>query len=257
MFIVKFLGGAKKSFPKDNLEIDKSDVSVQELIDMLLEINTDDYPNLDTDNVLIAINGSDSSAMDGRSTIIKNNDVVSIIPVIHGGLSKKITFECAKHQVQVIEIKGHKLIDVQFIDNLRKKYPELTLQAVSSGFILNRYHLKKIISLSFESKKNDVLLSNKFEIDILMRFALTTQIASAIKQVGIKSKDNFILIAIGDKKILDLLYRELLPMSVFIFSKNSDSYIKKYFKITKKHVDSVHSKTPLEDILVEKAAILF
>ena len=257
MFIVKFLGGAKKSFPKDNLEIDKSDVSIQELIDMLLEINTDDYPNLDTDNVLIAINGSDSSAMDGRSTIIKNNDVVSIIPVIHGGLSKKITFECDNHQVQVIEIKGHKLIDVQFIDNLRKKYPELTLQAVSSSFILNRYHLKKIISLSFESKKNDVLLSNKFEIDILMRFALTTQIAGAIKQVGIKPKDNFILIAIGDKKILNLLYRELLPMSVFIFSKNSDLHVKKYFKITKKHVDSVHSKTPLEDILVEKAAILF
>ena len=257
MFTVKFLGGAKKSFPKDSLDIDKSAVSIQELIDMLLELNTDDYPKLDTDNVLIAINGSDSSAMDGRSTIIKNNDVVSIIPVIHGGLSKKITFECAKHQVQVIEIKGHKLIDVQFIDNLRKKYPGLTLQAVSSSFVLNRYHLKKIISLSFESKKNNVLLSNKFEIDILMRFALTTQIANAIKQVGIKSKDNFILIAIGDKKILNLLYRELLPMSVFIFSKNSDSHVKKYFKITKKHIDSVHSKTPLEDILVEKAAILF
>ncbi|MCH9658622.1 MoaD/ThiS family protein [archaeon] len=257
MFIVKFLGGAKKSFPKDKLEIDKSDVSIQELIDMLLEINTDDYPELDTDNVLIAINGSDSSAMDGKSTIIKNNDVVSIIPVIHGGSSKKIIFECDNHQVQVIEIKGHKLIDVQFIDNLRKKYPDLILQAVSSSFILNRYHLKKIISLSFESKKNDVLLSNKFEIDILMRFALTTQIASAIKQVGIKSKDNFILIAIGDKKILNLLYLELLPMSLFIFSKNSDLHVKKYFKITKKHVDSIHSKTPLEDILVEKAAILF
>ena len=89
-----------------------------------------------------------------------------------------------------------------------------------------------------------------------MRFALTAQISNAIKQVGIKPKDNFILIAIGNKKILNLLHGELLPISESIFSKNPNLYLKKYFKITKKHVDSIHSKTPLEDILVEKAAIL-
>ncbi|QMU53812.1 MAG: thiamine biosynthesis protein ThiS [Nitrosopumilus sp.] len=257
MFTVKFVGGAKKSFPEEYVKIDKSDMSIQELIDLLLELKLDDTPKLDTDNALIAINGSDSSAMDGKSTKIKNNDVVSIIPVIHGGASEKITFECAKQQIQVLEIKGQKSIDVKFIDDLRKKYPRLVLQAVSSSFILNNYHLQKIISLSFESKKNGVLLSNKFEIDILMRFALTTQISSAIKQVGIKPKDNFILIAIGNKKILNLLYRELLPMTEILFSKNPSLYLKRHFKITKKHVNSIHSKTPLEDILVEKAAILF
>jgi molybdopterin converting factor small subunit/tRNA threonylcarbamoyladenosine modification (KEOPS) complex Cgi121 subunit len=257
MFTVKFIGGAKKSFPKEHLKIDKSDMSIQELIDLLLELKPDDTPKLDTDNALIAINGSDSSAMDGKSTKIKNNDVVSIIPVIHGGSSKKITFECAKQQIQVLEIKGQKSIDVKFIDHLRKKYPRLTLQAVSSSFILNNYHLKKIISLSFESKKDGILLSNKFEIDILMRFALTTQISNAIKQVGIKPKANFILIAIGNKKILNSLYRELLPMTETLFSKDPNLYLKKHFKITKKHVNTIHSKTPLEDILVEKAAILF
>jgi tRNA threonylcarbamoyladenosine modification (KEOPS) complex Cgi121 subunit/molybdopterin converting factor small subunit len=257
MFTVKFLGGAKKSFPKEHLKIDKSDISIQELIDLLLELKPVDSPKLDTDNVLIAINGFDSSAMDGKSTKIKNNDVVSIIPVIHGGSSKKIIFECAKKQIQAIEIKGQKSIDVKFIDDLRKRHPGLVLQAISSNFILNNYHLKKIISLSFESKKNNILLSNKLEIDILMRFALTTQISNAIKQVGIKPKSNFILIAIGNKKILNLLYDELLPMSETIFLKNHDLHLKKYFKITKKHVDSIHSNVPLEDILVEKAAILF
>ena len=153
MFTVKFIGGAKKSFPIEYLKIDKSDMPIQELIDLLLVLKPADSPKLDTDNVLIAINGSDSSAMDGKDTKIKNNDIVSIIPVIHGGSSKKITFECAKKQIQVIEIKGQKSINVEFIDNLRKKYPKLSLQAVSSNFILNSYHLKKIISLSFESKK--------------------------------------------------------------------------------------------------------
>ncbi len=257
MFTVKFVGGAKKSFPTEHLEIDKSDISIQELIDLLLELKPVDSPKLDTENVLIAINGADSSAMDGKSTKIKNNDLVSIIPVIHGGSSKKITFEYSKKQIQVIEIKGQKSINVKFIDDLRKKYPKILLQAISSNFILNNYHLKKIISLSLESKKNNNLLSNKLETDILMRFALTTQISDAIKNIGIKPKTNFILIAIGNKKILNSLYDELLPISVNIFSKNNDSYLKKYFKVTKKHVDSIYSKHPLEDILVEKAAILF
>ena len=256
MFTVKFVGGARKSFLTEQLKIDKSDISIQELIDLLLALKPADSPKFDTDNILIAINGSDSSAMDGKYTKIKNNDLVSIIPVIHGGSLKKITFENSKKQIQVIEIKGQKSINVKFIDNLRKKYPKIMLQAISSNFILNNYHLKKIISLSLESKKNDILLSNKLETDILMRFALTTQISDAIKNIGIKPDTNFILIAIGNKKNLNSLYDELLPISVNIFSKNNDLYLKKYFKITKKHVDSIYSKNPLEDILVEKAAIL-
>ena len=256
MFTVKFVGGAKKSFLTEQLEIDKSDISVQELLNLLLELKPVDSPKLDTENILIAINGVDSSAIDGKYTKIKNNDLISIIPVIHGGASKKITFQSSKKQIQVVEIKGQKSINVKFIDDLRKKYPKIVFQAISSKFILNNSHLKKIILLSLESKKNNILLSNKLEIDILMRFALTTQISDAIKNIGIKPNSNFILITIGNKKNLDLIYDELLPMSINIFSKNNELYLKKYFKISKKHLDSVYSKNPLEDILVEKAAVL-
>ena len=66
MFTVKFVGGARKSFLTEQLKIDKSDVSIQELIDLLLVLKPADSPKLDTDNILIAINGSDSSAMDGN-----------------------------------------------------------------------------------------------------------------------------------------------------------------------------------------------
>ena len=256
MFTVKFVGGAKKSFPIEHLKIDKSDITIQELITLLSELKPGDTPELDTDNILIAINGADSSAMDGKSTKIKDNDLVSIIPIIHGGSSKKFTFEFSKKQIQAIEIKGQKSIDVKFIDDLRKKYPKLLLQAVSSDFILNSYHFKKIISLSIESQKNNILLSNKLETDILMRFALTKQISDAIKNIGIRPKSNFVLIAMGNKKILNSLYEDLLPLSTNLFSKNNESFIKKHFKITKKHIDSVYSKNPLADILVEKAAVL-
>jgi len=256
MFTVKFVGGAKKSFPVEQLKIDQSNLSIQELINLLLELKPTDTPKLDTDNVLIAINGADSSAMDGKSTIIQENDLVSIIPVIHGGSSKKVNFEFSKKIIQVIEIKGQKSIDVKFIDDIRKKYPKITLQAVSSNYILNNYHLKKIISLSIESEKNNILLSNKLETDILMRFALTTQISDAIKNVGIKPNTNFTIIAIGNKKTLNSLYLELKPISILMFSKNNESFLKKRFKITAKHTDSIISKNPLADILVEKAAVL-
>ena len=256
MITVKLVGGAKKSFLTDKLQIEKSDISIQELIDLLLQLKSDDSPKLDIENILIAINGVDSSAMDGKSTVIKNNDVVSIIPVIHGGASKKLIYKISSKQIQIIQIKGQKTINVKFLDELRKKYPKIILQAVSSKFVLNNSHMKKILSLSLESQKTDILLSNKLETDILMRFALTKQISVAIETVGMKPKTDFILITIGNKAALDSLYEELSSSCVPLFSKNNERFLKKSFKISKKHLETVYSKTPLEDILVEKAAVL-
>ena len=142
MITVKFVGGAKKSFLSEQLMINESDITIQKLLDLLLEQKPDNTPDLDTQNILIAINGTDSSAMDGKSTKIKNNDLVSIIPVIHGGSSKKLSFEILKKQIQIVEIKYEKTIDVKFLDDLRKRYPKIHLQAVSSNFILNNNHLK-------------------------------------------------------------------------------------------------------------------
>ncbi len=256
MTMIKFVGGAKKSFFTDTLKIDKSDITIKELLDLLLELKPASTPNLDVENILIAINGVDSSALEGKMTKIKNDDVVSIIPVIHGGSPKRLIFNVSNKLVQVIEIQGQKQIDITYLDTLRKKFPGIKLQAISSNFILNIYHLKKIISLSVSSDKNNILLSTKFEMDILMRFAISSQISSAIDSTGIKSQQNFVLIALGNKKILDALYKELSFMSVKIFSKDNTLFIKKYFQITDKQLDTVLSKNPLEDILIEKAAIL-
>ena len=256
MITIKLVGGAKKSFNSEQLQIEKSDLSVNELLEHLIKIKPSNTSELDTENLLIAINGSDSSAMDGKDTIISNGDIVSIIPIIHGGSSKKLTFEIDRNQIHAIEIKGQKNIDIQFIDDLRKKYPKLKFQVISSNFVLNASHLKKILSISINAEKNNVLLSNKIETDILMRFASTLQISNAISSVGLKPSVNFILIAIGNKNYFNSMYSELSPLCVNLFLKNHESHIKKHFNISKKHIDSVYSKTPLEDILVEKASIL-
>ena len=256
MIIIKLIGGAKKSFNSEQLKIDKSDVSIQDLLELLLKLKPTDTSDFDVENILIAVNGSDSSAMEGKSTIIHDGDIVSIIPVIHGGASKKLIFGIEKKQIQVLEIRGQKTIGIQFIDDLRKKYPKIKFQAVSSNFILNPSHLKKILYLSINAENNNILLSNKIEIDILMRFAATLQISNAILSVGIKPSTNFILIAIGNKNSFSSLYAELSPLCINLFLKSNELFIKKHFNISKKYVDTVYSKTPLEDILVEKASIL-
>lgn len=256
MITVKFLGGAKKSFSAEQLSVDKSDITLDALLNYLISIKPKDTPTFDFQNTLIAINGVDSSSIDGNMTVLKNNDTVSIIPIIHGGSSNRIFLTVLKKTVQIMEIKGSKKIDVSFIDEMRKSFPKLTIQAISSEFVLNKSHAEKILFLSLTSQKNKNLLSNKLETDILMRFALTSQISDAIKLAGIKPRKNFILITIGNKKQLESLYQTLDEYTVNLFSKDYSLSLKKQFNFNKKQLDSILSKTPLEDLLLEKAAIL-
>jgi len=256
MVTVNLVGGAKKLFSSEKLELKIDTITIENLLDLLLKIKPKNTPDLDTNNILIAINGADSSSMDGKKTLVKNSDLVSIIPIIHGGANKKIVLNVGKKIVQIVEIKGSKKTDVSFLENLRKDFPKLKLQAISSKFILNSYHLKKILFISIKSEQENVLLSNKLETDILLRFAATKQIGDAILSVGIKPNTNFILIAIGSKTELEKLYRKLNSLIIGIFSKDNSPFLKKYFKITKKQLDSIYSKTPLEDLLIEKGAIL-
>ena len=228
MITIKLIGGAKKSFNSDQLQIDKFDISVNELLQLLLKTKPENTSEFDVENILIAINGSDSSAMNGKNTIVHDGDIVSIIPVIHGGSPKKLFFDIDKKQIQILEIHGQKTIDVKFIDDLRIKYPKIKFQAVSSKFILNLSHLKKILSISINADKNNILLSNKIETDILMRFAITLQISNAISSAGMKPATNFILIAIGNKNSFTSLYSELSSLCVNLFFKNHDLFIKKH-----------------------------
>ena len=74
------------------------------------------------------------------------------------------------------------------LNKLRMKFPNLVIQAISSKFLLNKSHIKKIISLSLLAKKHKTMLSKKLETDILLRFAGTTQINYAIEKAGLNSK---------------------------------------------------------------------
>ena len=53
MITIKLLGGAKKSFNSDQLQIDKSDISINELLELLLKLKPADTSDLDVENILI------------------------------------------------------------------------------------------------------------------------------------------------------------------------------------------------------------
>ena len=254
MIVIKLLGGAKKSFGKDLIQTDHDNITIAKLLEYLLAVKPNNTLDLDTKNILIAVNGADSSALSGHETILHSGDVVSIIPVIHGGA--RLQFKIISNNVELYCVKNHKGRNYAFLDNIRKQFPNIMLAGLSSKNLASISHAKKIISVSLYAKKHGLLLSKKLETDILLRFAATTQISLAIKMVGIEQQNDFIIIAIGKKSSLDNLHNLLKSnLTQINYAKNS-KHLEKQFKITQKHLDAVDSKFPLEDILVEKASIL-
>ena len=205
---------------------------------------------------MIAVNGIDTSALNGFETKLKPNDIVNIIPVIHGGSQQRMQFKILNQNIELFELKKFPNINDNLLVVLRTEFPNLVIQAVSSKFILNAEHVKKIISLSLEAKKHNMLLSKKLEMDILLRFAGTTQIADAINNLGIRKNHHFVLIAIGKKLSLNKLYQIISPDLINLFTNNHPTKLKRYFNISNNNIASINSKTPLEDLLIEKASIL-
>ena len=255
MIIVNFIGGARKSFQTDSLEITQNIETISELITYLISQKPENTPDFDGKNLLIAVNGVDSSALAGIDTKLNSNDVVNIIPIIHGGSKTNVSFDVNNHKIGLFEINKSNSNKDYFL-SLRKKFPKLYLQAISSKFILDKEHTKKIISISINKKLKNQLLSEKLETDLLLRFASTTQINDAIKNVGLSKSQNFILIAIGSKSYQKKLSEIINDDLDIIFKKNNQKFLKKYFQISSQTLNSIESKTPLTDLLVEKASIL-
>ena len=55
---------------------------------------------------------------------------------------------------------------------------------------------------------------------------------------------------------LNKLHKRILPNLTNSSSYTNPKTLEDYFKISKKNIDTINSKTPLEDLLTEKASIL-
>jgi len=257
MITIKLLGGAKRSFLSDKLEVEKETITVANLLEYLQKSIPKNMPFLDIQNILVAVNGVDSSALEGGSTVVKNGDIISIIPIVHGGSIRRLGFRFGRDCVELARLK--KTDDpISFLETLRQKYPDLAIQGIYSRYVVSVRHAKKVVGISLAARKSGVLLSNKIETDVLMRFAFTTQINDAIKKVGLQRGHDFILIIIGKKSSINRLVQQikhlLQPFEPLI---GNSKFMEKEYLITKKQLDCIISKTPLEDLLSEKSAVLF
>ncbi len=255
LITVKFLGGAKKSFRADSMPVEKDELTVQELLDYLLAKKPDETMEFDAANTIVAINGADSAITGGKSAPIRSGDTVSIIPVIHGG-SPRVRLKAGKN-AEIFSVRRDGDSNVQFLDCLRKEFPRLAIQAISADYVMGRSHVQRILLISLYAQKHGIMLSKKLETDMLMRFAGTNQISYAISKVGIAKKDRFLLVAVGPGAMLDRMHHTLRPQLDASPPKKNEGFLMKEFGITKTHIRAVESRVPLEDILVERAAVLF
>ncbi len=84
MIDIKLLGGIRKVAGKPNLVLDKHIASVSEILGFLRQ-NLIDPTNFDADNILVTINGADSSLLSHDENIVKSGDTVKIVTIVHGG----------------------------------------------------------------------------------------------------------------------------------------------------------------------------
>ena len=105
MIIVKFLGGSRKIFGTSEITIEDKGFSLRKLIEYLQTKKSDESMIFDTKNTIFAINGTDSSVLEGLETQLNQNDIVSIIPIIHGGNIRRIIFSEFPKTVELFFMK--------------------------------------------------------------------------------------------------------------------------------------------------------
>jgi molybdopterin converting factor small subunit len=84
LITLKLLGGVKFAVGKNSVVIDKSQSTVKEIIEELKN-EVIEPKILNEKNLMVSVNGIDSSVTGGKETVIKTGDVITIVTIIHGG----------------------------------------------------------------------------------------------------------------------------------------------------------------------------
>ena len=69
---------------KNSIVIDKPQSTVKEIIEELKN-QSRNTKILNEQNLIITVNGVDSSVTGGKETVIKSGDILTIVTIIHGG----------------------------------------------------------------------------------------------------------------------------------------------------------------------------
>jgi sulfur-carrier protein len=81
---INFLGSIKKLIGHSNLQINEESANIKGIISYL-ENNYYSSNKINENEILVAINGIESSLLGGQNAKISSGDIVTIMSVIHGG----------------------------------------------------------------------------------------------------------------------------------------------------------------------------
>jgi molybdopterin synthase sulfur carrier subunit len=81
---INLLGSIKKLIGQSNLQLNEESSNVQGIISYL-ENNYNSNNKINENDIMVAINGIESSLLGGYNAKISSGDVVTILSIVHGG----------------------------------------------------------------------------------------------------------------------------------------------------------------------------
>lgn len=194
MITVRLLGGAKKAVGgRAEIQLDRQAATLVEVLQFLQGISSE--PRLlDPSNLILAVNGVDSSVLGGSGTTITSGDKVTIVTVVHGGF----TTERGMH-VTVVGIKNIEDDPGSLIDRIRFENPDVQFQAVRADSVFGVDHVMGILRIVLKAKNRGIMIANRIEAELLLRLSLTDQISEAVAVAGIEYGKPACFIAFSDR----------------------------------------------------------
>ncbi|HEY7734955.1 MAG TPA: KEOPS complex subunit Cgi121 [Nitrososphaera sp.] len=253
MIAIRLLGGAKKAVGgRASLELERSSASVLEILRYLQDIAVE--PRLlRRENLIIAINGADSSALSGKDPVAKSGDVVTIVTVVHGGSVQKVR--------KAIVVKGVAPISNtdpgQVIDEMREAHRGLSIQVMAADAVFGLEHVHRIGQMALESQSRKIMLAKKVETDLLLRMACTRQISEAIARAGLKKAKSACIVALSGDHGENRGFEKWVDREFEVDDSVLEQTMKKKIRLSKMlGISASCGKEYLLDCLVERAAIL-
>jgi tRNA threonylcarbamoyladenosine modification (KEOPS) complex Cgi121 subunit/molybdopterin converting factor small subunit len=252
MITIRLLGGAKKAVGKSVVDFDTPSASVTEILQFLTGISADSRL-LHPRNLIVAVNGIDSGALQGRQTLAKSGDTVTIVTVVHGGAIHMLD----RNYVSITGVTKITEDTGKLVDRLRAKHKDVSIQLVNTSAFLGIDHLLGVLRVTLEAEKRKIMLANRPETELLVRLACTGHISEAMKRAGLKKDEPGCFVAFSaNSKALDQ-FVEQVEREFGTDDSVLDSSIKKKLLLANMlRIDANLDDDEFMQHLLERAAIL-
>jgi molybdopterin converting factor small subunit len=82
---INFLGNCKKIMGCSSLKYEKHPASINDIVSFVSRAASSSEASAIRNDFLIVINGVDSSVLNAEEQLLQDGDLVTVVPVIHGG----------------------------------------------------------------------------------------------------------------------------------------------------------------------------